>query len=96
MDLKWWQRPAYIASIAALVASLAFVTVAVNSAINGSRLDDQGDVLEAIERNQAGVDELVDFVHDLKAEDQANPDTADPVRVVLDILCASSDPRRCR
>jgi len=98
--LKWWQRPAYIASIAALVAAVALGTLGVSALITNDALDrldqvagDNRATLEAIERNQAGVDELVDFVHDLQ---QAPPDdnTEQVVNRIFVLLCASEDPVR--
>lgn len=91
--LAWYKRPAYIASCAALIFALAASTVAANTVINGSRLDDQGEVLEAIEKNQAGVDELVAFVRDL--QEQPDDDTnAQVVQQIFRLLCASEDPVR--
>lgn len=103
--LRWFQRPAYIAALAALIASLALATLAASNVATGNDLDDQGTVLqrlddiavdnhstlEAIERNQAGVDELVAFVRDLQA--RPAPEAVN-VQTFIDLLCASDDPVR--
>lgn len=103
--LRWWQRPAYIAAIAGLAAAVAVGTLAANSIITGNEVNAQGEVLdridqlaidnrstlEAIEKNQAGVDELVEFVRDIQSRPEADDDT---VRTFVRLLCASSDPVR--
>lgn len=101
----WLKRPAYIAALAALIAAIALGTVAATTVITGGKVDDQGPILEridklavenrstldAVERNQAGVDELVEFVRDI----QARPDAgASDRQLFIDLLCASEDPVR--
>lgn len=99
--LKWWQRPAYIAALAALCASVALGTIGVNAIITNAALDrldqvalDNRTTLEAIEDNQAGVDELVAFVRDLQDNPSADTETQRIVTQILDLLCASEDPVR--
>lgn len=103
--LRWFQRPAYIAALAGLIASIALGTLAASNVATGNDLDDQGAVLDridrlavenrstldAVERNQAGTDELVAFVRDLQSRPE--PETDDR-QMFVDLLCASEDPVR--
>ena len=54
--LKWWQRPTWLASLAALIAAMSYFAF-VFVTIRDSR------TLDAIEHQQEDVDDLLCFVH---------------------------------
>lgn len=99
-QMYWWQDWKWVAAIACVLAALAIgawslASVRTNVAVDRlAALAQQNRVtLERIDRNQAGIDELVAFVHDVQRQ-QAQQGSADVVNRVLTILCSSSDPTR--
>lgn len=112
---RWWQRPKYIAALAALVFALSFSAFAYRTWTTAldvgetkeniseyepiiARLDnlaeDNAKNIASLEKNQVGIDTLVDFVNDLRRERVQNeqpPSSGDPY---IRLLCASSDPIR--
>lgn len=102
-QMRWFQRPGYVAALAGLLAAIALAVMAASNLDTGNEIDDQGAILtridrlaienrstlEAVERNQAGVDELVEFVRDIQAEPETNT-----TQMFVDLLCASEDPVR--
>lgn len=84
--LKWWQRPTWLASLAAFIASISFSALMVVTIRDSETLD-------AIEKNQEGIDELVTFVRDLQSQPPSNG-SSQVVQQVISLLCASEDPVR--
>lgn len=102
---QWWQDWRWVGAVALLFIAVGFVVFVTISVLTRAEVEEQGPVIdrlselaennaaaiEQIERNQAGIDELVAFVRDV----QAQPDTDDgTVQTFIDLLCASSDPAR--
>jgi hypothetical protein len=83
--VRWYRNPEWIKSIAMVAAAMAFVAIAIlsfqtrgkaTSADNkaSTAIANQTisrDLLSKIANNQAGIDELVKFVHDIEAQQQA-------------------------
>jgi hypothetical protein len=103
-SLSWWKRPAYVTASAGLVLSLAFSAFVANTILTRDDVSDLTTVvgqlqdlaaanakaIKGIEDNQAGINELVDFVRDM----QNQPDSGVDVQLFIDLLCASEDPVR--
>lgn len=68
LRLKWWQRPAYIASIAGLIFSLSFVVFAFKTVTNSEALD-------AIKHNQESIDIVVGVIQNLCNSDDSLKET---------------------
>jgi hypothetical protein len=98
----WWQSWRWIASIAFLVFAVGNITWAANSVVTNQKLDARAQVgdkiasiVERIDDNQAGIDELVAFVHDVeKQQAGGNSQTQQIVGNLITLLCASEDPVR--
>lgn len=86
--LIWWKKPAWLASLAAFIAAIAF-SIFVFTAVSNK------ETLDAIEKNQAGIDELVGFVRDVERQ-QGQQGESDTVRNLYTLLCASEDPVRIK
>lgn len=100
----WWKNPKWISAIAALFLSVGFCAFTIITVNTNQTVADQAPVIERLEslaeanretlvqvsNNQAGIDSLVAFVEEVRNRD--NNEGA--VQVILEILCASSDPVR--
>lgn len=97
--LHWWQNPKWIASVAFLIFSFAFLTVAVTSyQLNRKQdsraktLDNIDNVVTRLDRNQVGIDELVAFVHEVEASQaKTQGGTSKAAGDIITLLCTSSD-----
>lgn len=98
--LPWWKQPSYVAAVALLIAAFSVAVIAVGviqlrvvADGNARRSRENSEVLQSIKDNQKGINELVDFVHDLKQ--QATQDgNNQAVKDLETLLCASDDPVR--
>jgi hypothetical protein len=107
LSRTWYQNPKWIAAIAFLVFAFAISAWAVVAVVSSRTLDEQVPVieqmkviaennrtqLEQLSRNQAGIDELVEYVHQAQQQ-AASGQQSQAVRLLIKILCASSDPVR--
>lgn len=64
-----------------------------NSETNRRTLERIDRAITAVENNQTGIDELVEFVHEIQAREQAQGNR-DSSQMFVELLCASSDPVR--
>lgn len=102
-------NPRWIAALAALVFAISFsvfvyTNVRTNRTVDNSATvigqlktvaDSNKDVLDRIDHNQAGIDELVNFVHEVEAQQpQQGNGQSQVVNQLEQILCSSSDPIR--
>jgi hypothetical protein len=87
--IKWWQRPSWLAALASLVAALSFAAFVIDAHYTRSDVD-------AIERQQDDITELVTFVRDLQQEQDDDPDRVGQgdLQIFVDLLCSSTDPAR--
>lgn len=105
----WWQNPRWIGALAGLIfaignTSWALTTVATQGEVKdaATAFDDlaniaesNADAIQRLDENQAGIDELVAFVRDVQAQQEANGDsTSQLVNTLITLLCASEDPER--
>lgn len=93
----WWQNWKWIASIAFLIFSIGVFVIGVSSIQATNKLDTQTNILERLDNNQKGIDELVGFVHDVQEQQSTSSGQSGQSKVVSDIihlLCSSSDPER--
>src|SRR5688500_13308504 len=103
----WWQDWRWIASLAAVLMAVGFAAFVVVTVTTHETVTDQAPVIErldalaqnnaraiaSIESNQQGIDSLVAFVEELRAE-EAREGGSDTVATIFEILCSSSDPVR--
>lgn len=105
---KRWHDWRWVAAVAALLLAGAISTVAIKTTITESRVGDQTEVIDRlgvlaesnasairqIEHNQAGIDELVEFVRDIQQQPSDDGSVQKAVQTVVNLLCESSDPVR--
>lgn len=105
---KWFQDWRWVASIAALLFGIAGGAFAITSVETGSEINDQTEILEQIEtisgqnaaeleqleRNQAGIEELLQFVRRAQTEGGDDVVTREEIQAFFQLLCASTDPIR--
>ena len=96
--VKWYQNWRWIAAVAAFFASIAVSALAATTVVNSAHIDDLSVLAErnskaitGIENNQAGIDELVAFVHDVQLRQGQGGNQS---QLFIDLLCSSSDPVR--
>lgn len=96
MYVRWYQNYRWIAAMAGFVAACAFAAFSAVTVVNSTTIDDLSKIAEAnahaidgIERNQAGIDELVAFVAEIRA--RTGPSGTERI---IQMLCESSDPVR--
>lgn len=103
---RWWQDWRWIAAVAAVIFAVGFGSfvrsiIPTNESVQEAEpvltelrhlAEDNAKTLDALERSQAGIDELVEFVRDVKAQ-QENGEEVD-LQIFVDLLCASNDPAR--
>lgn len=100
--VRRWDNPRWIGAIAALILAVSFsvfvyTNVRTNRSVDTlkSVADANKTVLDRIDHNQAGIDELVNFVHEVQAQQSQQGNGQSQVVVQLEqILCTSSDPIR--
>lgn len=80
------------ALLALIVVGIA--VLALFAVLNLQKNTSNGEVLTRLDRNQAGIDELVGFVHELQADQSGSSGQSETVTLIMDLLCASSDPDR--
>jgi hypothetical protein len=98
--LAWYKRPRYVWAVAVLLFALAQLTIGLTllhisdtQKKNQSTIDQTSVVVNKIDNNQVGIDELVKFVHEVEAQ-QAASTQAGTSQAVVDIetlLCSSAD-----
>src|SRR5690606_22689317 len=94
---RW--RTLWVVTFTVLVASLIIGALTVNlllqaSKVRNEELNNIESALLAIERNQAGIDELVSFVRDVKEAQETGGARSVDLQIFIDLLCASDDPVR--
>ena len=101
--LKWYKRPKYVAAIAALLFAGAQLTVALTllqishtQQQNKQTLDQTAVIVNKIDTNQIGIDELVRFVRDVQAQLSVSTQGGvnQAVKDIETLLCLSDDPVR--
>lgn len=91
----WWQNWKWIASIAFLIFSIGVIFIGTSSIRATNQLDTQTNILKKLDQNQAGIDELVNFVHDVvKQQASSSGGQSQTVVQIFNLLCSSSDPVR--
>lgn len=87
--------PKLIGSLAKLTLSFAFLALTVN-VVQAKDINKANKItLDRLDHNQAGIDELVNFVHDLEKQQQITSSGPSPTAVKFqELLCSSSDPVR--
>jgi hypothetical protein len=104
-DRRWWQDWKLAAAVAAMFLGVGLTMFALSftrtaDSVEGlepvvDRLDalsqTNSDHLEALRRNQEGIDSLVSYVEEAQAAEAAGEDA---VTFIVDLLCASEDPVR--
>lgn len=108
-EMHWWQDWKWVASIATLLFVIAFSTFVFTTVKTGNTVDKNSPVisqlndlaksnaatLDRLDKNQAGIDELVAFVHEVEAQQSAQgAGQSQIVKDLIEILCSSSDPVR--
>lgn len=103
-QMHWWQDWKWVASIAFVVAAIAIGAWSLASIRTNVTVDklagiaaDNQNTLTRLDRNQAGIDELVAFVHEFQAQQASQASGQGQSKVATDIialLCSSSDPVR--
>ncbi len=105
--MRPWQDWRWIAAVGVLLFSIGFSAFVVATVTTREAVQDQAPVIDrlegiaganaqaidSIEKNQQGIDSLVAFVEDLRADDD-DGDQGDTVATFIRLLCASSDPVR--
>lgn len=97
-----WESAKWIAAVAGLILAISFAVFVWTSVRTDRSIatlkgvaDANKTVLERIDRNQAGIDELVNFVHEVQAQEaQQGNGQSQVVGQLEQILCSSSDPIR--
>lgn len=100
--IKWWKNWKIIAALAALIFSLSLSGLAINSIQTNEKVTDIQPIVERLDKNQAGIDELVKFVHDFQSQQSSNGSSSGSssggqsqvVNQIFNLLCSSSDPVR--
>lgn len=92
-QLKRWRRAAIIIGMALFLILIMFGTQLWSSNENHRLLGRVNGIVSRIDHNQEGIDELVNFVHEVEAQQQ-NQNQSGAVQMLVDVLCASSDPVR--
>lgn len=104
---RWWQDWRWIASTAAVLMAVGFCAFVAITVTTHEQVADQVPVIERLDRlavanaaaiqqiegNQTGIDSLVAFVEEVRADQAAQGDD-DTVATIFEILCSSSDPVR--
>lgn len=78
-----------------LVGVLGYFVSSLNGSVDGIQ-GSVGRIEQSSSRTEAVANELVEFVHEIQAQQPSSGSgqTQQAVKVILDVLCASSDPVR--
>lgn len=104
-DHKWWQDWKFAGAIGVVFLGVGLIMFALSTNRTADSVEAQQPVierldslaqnnnihLEALRRNQAGIDALVAYVEEAKAKEAAGQDA---VTFLVDLLCSSEDPVR--
>jgi uncharacterized iron-regulated membrane protein len=107
--VPFWQDWRWIAAIAIFIFALAITTLAVTTVQTNNTIDQNSplfaelktlteqnhDALSQLQNNQAGINELVTFVHQVEAQQAQNGNgNSAAVNQLEQVLCATTDPAR--
>lgn len=97
--VRAWHDWRWVAAVAGFIASLGIVAFAVSAVENGTLLEEvkhQNTQLQVqtdrLDRNQAGIDELVSFVREIR--NRNNREAQSSAQMFVELLCSSEDPIR--